>query len=525
MKTRLFYAMAVMVFALLTPAGLWAQETATTATSKDKTVATEFGELFKETLKKAEAGDAESQYELGKMCSEGSCFPKDSNKATDWFRQSAEQGYAKAQFHLGLIYLRNAADLETKSIIYEEEDVYREKIKKMKEEAPKWFSLAYPNIQQLAESGDAEAQFILSRMLAGMWVDKVAKDESMIWRKKAIESFERIAKSGNVEAQRSLGEIYSYFSDPTNDIEKIRWYTKAANQGDAIAQYRLGYHYRWLTKDYPKAIDWLKKAAQQGHVEAQFELMEFYFELGEKYDVGKGVAQDPNEAFKWYKKAAEQGYPKAQNLLGGIYHWGGMGGRVAQDYQEAIKWFRKAAEQGYPEAQCNLGDMYNKGDGVAQDYQEAIKWYKKAAEQDDASAQFNLALMYRKGDGVAKDSNEAIKWYKKAAEQGYMVAQYGLGMMYANGYDVAKNYQEAIKWFRKTAEWGLADAQYNLGLMYANGQGVPQDYIEAYKWLNLAAAQGNENAAKKRDILIEKMTPSQIAEAQRLSKEFKPKNQ
>jgi len=61
--------------------------------------------------------------------------------------------------------------------------------------------------------------------------------------------------------------------------------------------------------------------------------------------------------------------------------------------------------------------------------------------------------------------------------------------------------------------------------MYTKGQGVPEDYIEAYKWFNLSAAQGDESAVKNRDILREKMSPSQIAEAQRLSREFKPKIQ
>jgi hypothetical protein len=45
----------------------------------------------------------------------------------------------------------------------------------------------------------------------------------------------------------------------------------------------------------------------------------------------------------------------------------------------------------------------------------------------------------------------------------------------------------------------------------------------AYRWANLAAAQGHEDAAKRREYLAEKMTPEQIAEAQKLSRDFKPK--
>ena len=80
-----------------------------------------------------------------------------------------------------------------------------------------------------------------------------------------------------------------------------------------------------------------------------------------------------------------------------------------------------------------------------------------------------------------------------------------------------------MKWYRKSAEQGYALAQYNLGGMYAKGQGVTQNYVKAHMWSNLAAAQGDETAAKNRDIIAAKMTKAQIAEAQRLAAEWKPK--
>ena len=56
-------------------------------------------------------------------------------------------------------------------------------------------------------------------------------------------------------------------------------------------------------------------------------------------------------------------------------------------------------------------------------------------------------------------------------------------------------------------------------------QGVTQDYVQTHLWYNLAAAQGNELARKNRDIVAKKMTSAQIAEAQRLAREWKPKKQ
>ncbi len=85
------------------------------------------------------------------------------------------------------------------------------------------------------------------------------------------------------------------------------------------------------------------------------------------------------------------------------------------------------------------------------------------------------------------------------------------------------DYATALKEWRPLAEQGDADAQFNLGVMYRIGQGVPEDFVRAHMWANLAAAQGNELARKARDIVAKKMTPAQLAEAQRLARKWKPK--
>ena len=115
-----------------------------------------------------------------------------------------------------------------------------------------------------------------------------------------------------------------------------------------------------------------------------------------------------------------------------------------------------------------------------------------------------------------------MKWYRLAADQGNASAQFNLGVMYAKGEGVPQDYAEAVKWFRLAADQGDAMAQFNLGVMYAKGQGVPQDYVLAHMWFNLSAAQGDEDAVKNRDIAAGQMTPDQLAEAQRLAREWKP---
>jgi TPR repeat protein len=86
----------------------------------------------------------------------------------------------------------------------------------------------------------------------------------------------------------------------------------------------------------------------------------------------------------------------------------------------------------------------------------------------------------------------------------------------------AGDFATALRLFRPLADRGDGEAQDYLGYMYENGWGVPQDYVTAHMWHNLAASHGIQNAAEKRNSLSKKMTPAQIAEAQKLAREWKP---
>ena len=85
------------------------------------------------------------------------------------------------------------------------------------------------------------------------------------------------------------------------------------------------------------------------------------------------------------------------------------------------------------------------------------------------------------------------------------------------------------RWYRKAADQGDAAAQLNLGTLYYHGRGVLQDYVESHKWLNLAAARflpiesdKRARALKNRNLVARKMTPSQIADAQLLARDWNP---
>jgi hypothetical protein len=95
--------------------------------------------------------------------------------------------------------------------------------------------------------------------------------------------------------------------------------------------------------------------------------------------------------------------------------------------------------------------------------------------------------------------------------------------MYDEGQGVEQDFTEAVRWYKLSAAQGKANAQSNLSIMYFNGQGVAQDYVRAHMWSNLSSVN-SEKYMRKRDAIAAKMTPQQIAEAQKLARECQARN-
>ena len=291
--------------------------------------------------------------------------------------------------------------------------------------------------------------------------------------------------------------------DPSVDVTQldVAQLRPMAEQGDARAQTELGERYedgRGVAQDYQTAVSWFRRAAEQGHAPGQAA-------LGYMYSYGRGVARDDAEAVRWFRLAAEQGNGRGQNSLGASYH---NGEGVRQDYAEAIRLYRLAAEQGYPLAHLNLGVLYHNGEGVRQDYAEAVRLYRLAAEQGyahaqaEAYAQANLGLMYQHGQGVLQDYEEAVRLYRLAAEQGYAPAQANLGFMYVNGRGVASDQAEAVRWFSASPpNRETPPGRPTSGTGTRTVAASRRDQVEAVRLYRLAAEQGNDFARTALDRL------------------------
>lgn len=242
-------------------------------------------EKFAETKRKAEAGDAEAQFELGEIYDENNHFvdldmptiPKDAAKAVEWYQKSAMQGNNTAMRSLGDKYLLgNGIPQDTTKAV-------------------EWFHKA-------AELGNDKAQFVLGVFYdEGMFLDRDAA--------KAAEWYRKAALQGHAVAQNYIGAMYHDGEGVPKDIAMAKeWYQKAAAQGLAVAQQNLGLMYYigdGVPKDAAKAVEWYQKAAAQGLAASQAN-------LGYAYRSGEGVSKNVVLAYAWSNLAAAQGVDTAK---------------------------------------------------------------------------------------------------------------------------------------------------------------------------------------------------------------------
>jgi TPR repeat protein len=123
---------------------------------------------------------------------------------------------------------------------------------------------------------------------------------------------------------------------------------------------------------------------------------------------------------------------------------------------------------------------------------------------------------------------QAAAWFRKAAEQGDAGAQAQLGISYTLGQGVAQNDGQAFQWLSKAAEHGEGSGMLFLGTAYALGKGTARDNVQAHKWSSLAILRLRDPSLRDRAIALRDtvaggLTPTQLAEAQRLAAAWQPR--
>ncbi|WP_165492752.1 SEL1-like repeat protein [Lichenihabitans psoromatis] len=188
----------------------------------------------------------------------------------------------------------------------------------------------------------------------------------------------------------------------------------------------------------------------------------------------------------------------------------------------AASGLRDLASSGNAAAQFELGLRLADGRGLPRDPKQAAEWLEKAATQGLAPAAYRLGSLYEKGLGVPRDPAISSRWYQQAAEQGNIRAMHNLAVMSAEGAGGKPDYPKAATWFGKASQMGVRDSQFNLAILYARGLGIEQSLAQSYTWFAIAAAQGDDDAARKRDDVAAKLDAKTLAAAKAAAENFRP---
>jgi TPR repeat protein len=175
-----------------------------------------------------------------------------------------------------------------------------------------------------------------------------------------------------------------------------------------------------------------------------------------------------------------------------------------------LKSLEDSAFDNIAEAQHDLAALYVAGQGdVTQNFERAGFWFKRAASQGIGNAAYNLGVLNQQGLGQPQNVQRALDWYRRAAQLGHPEAQYNLGIAYIEGIGTRYNPSIAAAFFQKAAFAGIVEAAYNIGLILENGLLGEVRTDDALKWYRGAAENGNTDAQKAFEVLVNSMKITQ----------------
>ena len=381
-----------------------------------------------EMIRSANAGKADSQFELGKCYYYGNGVETNFIEAAKWFLKAAEQGHAEAQFDIGTMYADGKG------------------IDKNWTEAEKWFIKS-------ANQDFTKAQVNLCTMYAeGIGV---AKNSAV-----AEKWFNKLSDKNDGLVNLDRWVYYSLYNSTRHTYRKsAEWLQKRAEKGRAEAQYILARRYAngdGVVTNYVEAVKWYKVAAEQ-YSDKVSALCGSAIHLeptadGDRKLVGTTTALERILSFTRNLLRDEEADRLSDELLahkhparaiGDIYSMGGWG--IRKDDAESAIWYRKAAESGDRYSMLTLGDMYFYGRGVEKDAMEAVRWYLLATEgcpilnhsRNEESHKYRiyyrLAGCYWRGEGVNKNVFTAAKWWLKWFDEsgfGIVVVVGGIAVLF-----------------------------------------------------------------------------------------------
>jgi TPR repeat protein len=380
----------------------------------------------KDLTEKAEAGDLDAQYTLGRMYYDGQDVPKDCKKAAKWIAKAAGQQLTEAKEFFDHIYGNDQEkddghdcnNLDSPDDYWWDPDEFEHTHPDAtREEYEKWYADEY----ELRHPEEDEEE-------------PYSCDYN---------------PPGDAEMQFNIGLVYFNGKDVVQDTSKaLKWWFRAAEQ-EQLNRNPSVFDY-CLPKEDSEAVSYLENLG--------FRSSDFM--TGTYYYLGKGVKRDYEKALRHFKMCAEiitndesfyNGLAQAQIMIGSIYN----DGKAPIDLNfEACEYYFLAKMNGASfEISKALSDIF-----TTDDINVAHSMLRPTAEQE------KIVML------------EKTKLVVKLAKNGCPDAQYELGR-------IKQNQTEALKWYKKAAEQGNGKALHECAKIYKSATLVPKDYKKEFKWL------------------------------------------
>lgn len=441
-------------------------------------------------LAAATLGHREAQQRMGYAYSLGEGISENAQESAKWFAAAASQGDVESQtrlaecFRLGIGVAKNEPEAFRAASL-----------------AAGATETGEPPTQQLSdETVRAEAQ----KFLGECYEDGIGTAKNP---KLAVKWYLRAANNGDLSAQYEVGLRYSLGDGVTKSLsEAVKWLVPGAQKGRSTSQLQLGLVLAEIEKsgagtfNYSVAVGWMTKAADKGNKEAMLELGIFFCDTGKNY----------SESYKWLKAASDKGHPDAPGLLQKLavivsnsdssatlsnkrrtpsVSPTSSGKAKSTSTGTDLASLKTNAERGIADAQFALAVRLERGQGTAKNLPDAYGWYLRAANAGYTKAMSPVALMNLNGLGTKVDRRAGIQWFKRAAEAGVVEAQFN----YANLMQEEEQGYEAFVWYLKAAQAGHLWSMRHVAIRYSNGnvRGVPVNYLESIKWRKLLVDRGS----------------------------------
>ncbi|QDO99154.1 sel1 repeat family protein [Ferrovibrio terrae] len=477
-------------------------------------------------LRRAEAGDADAQYQVGIAYQFSLGTPRNDAAARSWFAKAAAQNHIRALASLGYMLsvgaggpvdvagaekaLRRAGEAG-------EASAWANMAELVLHQRPAETAEAMALLERAVAAGATNARYRLGRFLIEGEV--IAADPA-----RGRKLLDEAAEQGHPLAETYLAYLIYEARDEAQAGRGFALVRRAANADLAVALNELGrYHMAGFgtSRDPRRAASAFATAGEQGEPSGWYNLALLHNDpqygmhnqvlarqaalraadmghipaaglAGQMLFKAEGGPRDRSAARPYLQRAAEGGIADAQSLLAGLLF---NGDGVPADQTAAMDWWEKAVAQGHGAAVNNFATYLATGRGRPADPARAQTLIAAQAEAGYAPSQFRWGLWQEQGwQGTRKDLPAAIRWFRRAAENGHASGAFKYAAYLEAGEGIKADIPAARHWYGIGAEGGNSDAQFQLARMLEAGEGGAADPAAARRWLDRAAKQGHPEA-------------------------------